>query len=163
MSTLSGAARDLGFWSNRLPPTPPRREAALPVPMLTSIRAYAAIARPDHWCKNVFMALGVVLAYFCHPEVFGAGTVVSIVWAVAATCLIASEQLRPQRRRFSTRRAIRAHPVTQQADSFGANPPPLAYLEWISPRSRGALDGRALNAPFFFSSLSLLVMGSWLL
>src|SRR5271156_4222230 len=55
-----------------------------------SLRVYIAIARPDHWFKNVFMALGVVLAYFCHPEAFGLGAIVSIVWAVATTCLIAS-------------------------------------------------------------------------
>ena len=36
------------------------------------------------------MALGVVLAYFCHPEVFGLAMVVPVAWAVATTCLIAS-------------------------------------------------------------------------
>src|SRR4051794_13981286 len=55
-----------------------------------SLKQYVAIARPDHWFKNVFMALGVVLAYFCHPDVFGLGLLWPIIWAVMATCLIAS-------------------------------------------------------------------------
>src|SRR4051812_30642106 len=55
-----------------------------------SLKVSLAIARPDHWFKNVFMALGVVLAYFCHPEVFDLGAFGLIVWAVVTTCLIAS-------------------------------------------------------------------------
>ena len=55
-----------------------------------SLKVYCAIARPDHWFKNVFMALGVVLAFFCHPEAFDLAAIISIVWAVATTCLIAS-------------------------------------------------------------------------
>src|SRR5262245_48704978 len=58
--------------------------------ILSVIAPYAAIARPDHWFKNVFMALGLVLAYFCHPELFGIGAIWSICWAVATTCIVAS-------------------------------------------------------------------------
>src|SRR5262245_24204644 len=58
--------------------------------LLERVRPYASIARPDHWFKNVFMALGVLLAYFYHPELLTGGTLLQIVWAVAATCLIAS-------------------------------------------------------------------------
>src|SRR5438045_5418971 len=58
--------------------------------VLDVLAPYAAIARPDHWFKNVFMVLGLVLAYFCHPDLFGAGTVWSILWAVVTTCVIAS-------------------------------------------------------------------------
>src|SRR5437588_11349906 len=54
------------------------------------IGPYLSIARPDHWCKNVFMALGVVLAYFCHPEGLGLGALAAVLWAVATTCLVAS-------------------------------------------------------------------------
>ena len=27
-----------------------------------------SIARPDHWFKNVFMLVGVLLALFCHVD-----------------------------------------------------------------------------------------------
>src|SRR4051794_16791468 len=55
-----------------------------------TIKDYASIARPDHWCKNAFMVLGVLLAYFYHPEVLGWATVGRIAWAVLVTCLVAS-------------------------------------------------------------------------
>src|SRR5437899_7497960 len=61
-----------------------------PQSALGALLPYLAIARPDHWCKNVFMALGVVLAYFCHPEGFGLGALAAVLWAVATTCLVAS-------------------------------------------------------------------------
>src|SRR4051794_38353016 len=57
---------------------------------LGAIVPYLAIARPDHWCKNAFMVLGVLLAYFYHPEVIGWGAMGRVVWAFLATCLVAS-------------------------------------------------------------------------
>src|SRR5262245_2279777 len=51
---------------------------------------YLAIARPDHWFKNVFMALGVFLACFYHPDLFTPATLLSVAWAVLITCLVAS-------------------------------------------------------------------------
>src|SRR3954449_11217984 len=81
-----------------VPPRPaPSVPAATPAPAIEhrwtardAIKDYIAIARPDHWCKNVFMVLGVLLAYFYHPVPFGWETVAQLVWAVAATCLVAS-------------------------------------------------------------------------
>jgi len=32
------------------------------------LKDYIAIARPDHWFKNVFMLLGIVLAFFIEPK-----------------------------------------------------------------------------------------------
>src|SRR5690242_16847832 len=57
--------------------------------ILGRMTPYIAIARPDHWFKNVFMGLGVLLAYFCHPETFSRATLVQLIWAAAATCLLA--------------------------------------------------------------------------
>src|SRR5262245_11450349 len=71
-------------------PATAKREDMAPRSAGPSLVAYLSMARPDHWFKNVFMALGVLLAYFCHPEVFGAETILAILWAVLATCLIAS-------------------------------------------------------------------------
>ena len=55
-----------------------------------TIGPYASIARPDHWCKNVFMALGVVLAYFYEPALWGPQSWWMIALGVAATCIVAS-------------------------------------------------------------------------
>src|SRR5262245_63645379 len=72
-------------------------EAIIPVALApaskdwgTTLAAYLAIARPDHWFKNVFMLLGVLLALFYYP-----GALEEVGWgrlllAVVGTCLIAS-------------------------------------------------------------------------
>jgi len=52
--------------------------------------AYIQIARVDHWFKNVFMLLGVILAVFYEPKVVAWSKLVPLVVAVLATCLVAS-------------------------------------------------------------------------
>src|SRR5688572_21017683 len=55
-----------------------------------NILPYVSIARPDHWFKNVFMALGILLALFHHPQILGHIVWWQVVLALAATCLLAS-------------------------------------------------------------------------
>jgi decaprenyl-phosphate phosphoribosyltransferase len=125
---------------------------------LETLAAYVSIARPDHWCKNVFMALGVVLAYFCHPEAFGAGTILAIAWAVAATCLIASSNY--VLNEILDAPSDLAHPVKRMRPiPSGQVRTGLAYAEWILLGLVGLGMAAALNGPFFWSSLFLLVMG----
>src|SRR5262249_53452608 len=57
---------------------------------LQRVLPYLAIARPDHWFKNVFMLLGVLLVCFYHPELLHANIFIHLIWAVIATCLVAS-------------------------------------------------------------------------
>lgn len=122
------------------------------------LAAYAAIARPDHWFKNAFMLLGVILACFYHPEILSAGMLGTLVWAVAATCLIASSN-------YVINEILDAptdlsHPVKRmrpipsgQVNLFAA------YLEWIALGAAGLAMAYAVNLPFFLSALLLLVMG----
>src|SRR4051794_15173739 len=51
---------------------------------------YVQIARVDHWFKNAFMVLGTLLAVFYRPELFAWDSVLPLVLAGAATCLVAS-------------------------------------------------------------------------
>ena len=51
---------------------------------------YAQIARIDHWFKNSFMALGVVLAFFYEPELAGWQSVWPLLLGLVANCLVAS-------------------------------------------------------------------------
>ena len=62
--------------------TPPGRS--------TSLWPYVQIARVDHWFKNAFMLLGVILAVFYEPEVLSWASVVKLAVATLATCLVAS-------------------------------------------------------------------------
>jgi 4-hydroxybenzoate polyprenyltransferase len=122
------------------------------------MKVYLAIARPDHWFKNVFMALGVLLAYFCQPDVFGLGAVVAIAWAVATTCLVASSNY--VLNEILDAPTDRSHPVKRHRPiPSGQVHLGLAYAEWLVLGAVGLGMAFALNRPFFYSALFLLVMG----
>lgn len=55
-----------------------------------SIWPYIEIARIDHWFKNIFMLLGVMLAFFYDPSSLSWSNVPNLFLALAATCLVAS-------------------------------------------------------------------------
>lgn len=123
-----------------------------------AIKAYFAIARPDHWFKNVFMALGVLLAYFCHPELLGSQTGLQILWAVAATCLIASSNY--VLNEILDAPTDRSHPVKRfRPIPSGQVNVVFAYVEWIVLGVVGLAMAYALNLGFFCASAFLLVMG----
>ncbi len=125
---------------------------------LAAVVPYVAIARPDHWFKNVFMVLGLVLAYFCHPDLFAAGTVWPILWAVAATCVIASSNY--VLNEVLDAPTDRSHPVKRHRPvPSGQVILPVAYAEWIALGALGLVMAAALNPPFFYAALALLVMG----
>jgi 4-hydroxybenzoate polyprenyltransferase len=125
---------------------------------LSPVLPYLAIARPDHWCKNVFMALGVVLAYFCHPEGFGIGALAAVLWAVATTCLVASSNY--VLNEILDAPTDRSHPVKRSRPiPSGQVHLGIAYAEWLVLGAVGLTMASALNFPFFCSALFLLVMG----
>lgn len=139
-----------------LPPLPPRpagRRSPLGV-----IKDYASIARPDHWFKNVFMALGVLLAFFYYPQLLTGEVLGSIALAVAATCLIASsnytinEILDAPRDRLHPSK--RGRPVPS-----GRIWLPAAYAQWVLIGVAGLTLAAQINWPFFWSGVALLVMG----
>jgi 4-hydroxybenzoate polyprenyltransferase len=132
--------------------TPARRS------LLEVILPYVSIARPDHWCKNVFMALGVVLAYFCHPDLFGPWAPLQIGLAVLATCLIASSNYVINE--ILDAPTDRSHPVKRNRPiPAGRVRLPLAYAEWILLGIVGLALAASLNRAFLFSAAFLLVMG----
>src|SRR3954454_1000815 len=97
---------------------------------LGGIKPYLAIARPDHWFKNVFMALGVLLAFFYHPGLLGRGTLAQILWAVGTTCLIASSNY--VLNEILDAPTDRSHPVKRlRPIPSGLVQLPIAYAEWI--------------------------------
>lgn len=120
--------------------------------------AYCSIARPDHWFKNVFMLLGVLLAYFYHPEVLAWASAWKLALAVAATCLLASSN-------YVLNEILDAptdlsHPIKRHRPiPSGLIWLPLAYLEWLALGAAGLLLAAALNWPFFWSGVFLLFMG----
>jgi 4-hydroxybenzoate polyprenyltransferase len=119
---------------------------------------YAAIARPDHWCKNAFMVLGVLLAYFYHPELVSWASAGRIAWAVLVTCLVASSNY--VLNEILDAPTDRRHPVKRNRPiPSGRVRIPLAYAEWLLLAVVGLAMAAAVNRPFFLSALFLLVMG----
>jgi 4-hydroxybenzoate polyprenyltransferase len=123
-----------------------------------SFHAYVEIARVDHWFKNVFMLLGVILAVFYEPTVAKWSNAVSLAVAFLATCLVASSNyvlnelldgptdlLHPEKR---------FRPVPS-----GRVQPAWVYLEWLALAIAGFALAWSLNVYFFASALSLWMMG----
>jgi 4-hydroxybenzoate polyprenyltransferase len=116
------------------------------------------IARVDHWFKNAFMLLGVVLAFFYQPELFGWQGVPKLLLALAATCLVASsnyvlnELLDGPRDRMHPKKRLRPVPSGQIR-------PSLAYAEWLALGSLGMGIAVLVNPAFAFSALALWVLG----
>jgi decaprenyl-phosphate phosphoribosyltransferase len=120
--------------------------------------AYISIARPDHWFKNVFMLLGTVLAWFYHPELFTAATLVSVVWALAATCLIASSNY--VLNEILDAPTDRAHPVKRfRPIPSGQVILGWAYLEWLLLGIAGLAMAWSINPLFLYAGAFLWIMG----
>lgn len=122
------------------------------------VRAYAQIARVDHWFKNAFMVLGVMLAFFYEPRVATVASLMPLALAVIATCLVASsnyvlnELLDGPRDRLHPEKKFRPVPSGQVKPAF-------AYLEWLLLAVAGLGLAATLNWWFFASALWLWVMG----
>src|SRR5947199_10242381 len=54
------------------------------------LRAYIAIARPDHWIKNVFALFGTGAALIVHREYIGWSFLAPLLLGMAALCIVAS-------------------------------------------------------------------------
>jgi decaprenyl-phosphate phosphoribosyltransferase len=119
---------------------------------------YVQIARVDHWFKNAFMLLGIVLAAFYHPAVLSWGSIRPLFIAVLATCLVASsnyvlnewldgpnDRLHPEKRH---------RPVPS-----GRIKAPFAYAEWLLLAAAGFALAGSLNRYFLASAVWLWVMG----
>jgi 4-hydroxybenzoate polyprenyltransferase len=126
--------------------------------MWAGVWPYVQIARVDHWFKNAFMLLGVILAVFYRPEVAAWSSLALLGVAVLATCLVASSNyvlnelldgpndlLHPEKR---------FRPVPS-----GLVRPGIAYVEWLALAAAGFSLAYSLNVYFLASAVSLWVMG----
>jgi decaprenyl-phosphate phosphoribosyltransferase len=137
-------------------PVPPKLEE--PKGLLQHLWPYIQIARVDHWFKNAFMLLGVLLAFFYQPALLTWGSVPLLGLALLATCLIASSN-------YVINELIdaphdRMHPVKKHRPvPSGLVRPPLAVVEWLVLGITGIAMAGLLNAAFMASGAALWVMG----
>ena len=94
-------------------------------------RAYVTIAGPDHWFKNVFMLVGVLLAVFCHVEYLSVSSIATLLIGIVATCIVASSNYVINE--ILDALPDRHHPVKRNRPiPSGRVWLPLAYFEWIA-------------------------------
>jgi decaprenyl-phosphate phosphoribosyltransferase len=122
-----------------------------------SVADYIAIARPDHWLKNVFMLPGAAIALIVDHET-GFGNLLSLVIGIAATCLIASANYTINE--YLDGEFDRFHPTKSSRPSAqGRIRPQLVLIQYLALIAVGLGIASRLNPVFFYASILLLVMG----
>ena len=135
-----------------------RRAHASAPSLAARIAAYASIARPDHWLKNVFMLIGVVLAFFYKPALLEAFDWITLCLGFAATCLVASSN-------YVLNEILDAPTDANHPEKHNRPIPsglvslPLAYVEWLAIGAAGFTLAWMVNVPFFAAAVSLWIMG----
>ena len=125
--------------------------------MTASLWPYVQIARVDHWFKNAFMLLGVLLAVFYQPGLLTWNNLIPLSLAVVATCLVASSN-------YTLNELLdgpgdKLHPVKRHRPvPSGRIRPTWAYVEWLGLAAVGLGLAWSINLPFFASALWLWLM-----
>jgi 4-hydroxybenzoate polyprenyltransferase len=116
------------------------------------------IARVDHWFKNSFMVLGVVLAVFYRIDLLTWAVVPRLMLAVLATCLVASSNYTLNELLDGPMDAL--HPDKRHRPvPSGQVVPALAYAQWIVLGCAGVALGLLVGVPFAACALWLWIMG----
>lgn len=123
-----------------------------------SWRGHVAIARVDHWFKNVFVFPGIVVALGTDPYVDRTGLAFRIIAGLVAVCLIASSN-------YTLNELIdapydRHHPSKQRRPvPSGLVSIPLGYAQWLLLMVAGSAVAWTVSPRFTAALLALWVMG----
>ena len=135
------------------PGGPPARSGAW-----AYIRPYVQIARIDHWFKNAFMLLGVLLAFFYRPELATASSAIALTAAFFIACIVASSNY--VLNELLDAPLDREHPTKKERPAArGEVSAPIAIVLWGILGAVGVSAAFLLNAPFGLSALALWAMG----
>ena len=136
--------------------TEPARVTALPK---AGLMDYAAMARPDHWVKQVFILPGIILAYILHPTdlsslVYPALFGMLSAAAVASANYVLNEWLDRQHDAF--------HPTKSQRPAVRLRISPLiVLLEYAALAAVGLAIAASLSRLFLLTACAFLASG-WL-
>jgi decaprenyl-phosphate phosphoribosyltransferase len=123
-----------------------------------SLRDYLAIARPDHWIKNIFVIPGAALAIGLSDHVDWTRAVWRTVVALVATCLIASANYTINE--WLDAESDRHHPVKKMRPAaVGRMSAPWVYAQWALLAAIGLGVSWQLGHKFFAVAAVLLIMG----
>ncbi len=119
---------------------------------------YIALARPDHWFKNIFMLPGVALALVLRGEPLSLALAGNLIVAFVATCLIASANYTINE--WLDADFDRHHPVKRHRPSaLGQVSEALVGLQWLVLAAAGLALGSMLGIFFVRLAVLLLCMG----
>jgi len=125
---------------------------------LRTLWPYVQIARVDHWFKNAFMLLGVLLAYFYRPAAFGVESIGVLLIAVFSTCIVCSSNYVINE--YLDAPLDRLHPVKKtRPAALGLIKAPWVYIQWLGLAAIGVGMAYTLNPAFGTSALVLWIMG----
>jgi len=122
------------------------------------VRGHIAIARIDHWVKNVFILPGIVTVVGSDGAHMASGFAVRVAIGFASICLVASSN-------YVINEVLDApsdlsHPLKRTRPvPPGQVSIPLAYLQWIALMVVGVALGFMVNKPFGYTALALWIMG----
>ena len=120
------------------------------------ITPYVRIARPDHWFKNAFMLLGMLLAVFYDSSLLVWEAFPAVILAIVATCMIASSN-------YVMNEVLdapydRMHPTKQlRPVASGQVLPAVAWIEWGSLAALGLVLASLVSLPFLFTAVVFLI------
>jgi 4-hydroxybenzoate polyprenyltransferase len=123
-----------------------------------TLRGHIAIARIDHWVKNVFILPGIVAAVGSDGAHVASGFAMRVVLGFASICLVASSN-------YVINEVLDApsdlsHPLKRSRPvPSGQVNIPLAYVQWIALMVIGVALGFLVNRPFGYTALALWIMG----
>lgn len=127
-------------------------------PLNVRVGHYVALARPDHWVKNIFMLLGTGAAVVIHPGVLSVSILGPVIIGLVAACLIASSNY--VLNELLDAEFDREHPNKNlRPAALGLISRPIALAEWLLLAITGLWIASQVNWPFFLSGLSLWIMG----
>jgi 4-hydroxybenzoate polyprenyltransferase len=133
---------------------------ALPAPRAArpSLRGHIAIARVDHWFKNVFVIPGIVAAIGVDPAHVAPHLAERISLGLLSICLVASSNYVVNE--VLDAPSDRAHPVKfARPVPSGMVSIPLAYVQWIALMIVGVWIGYRISLSFAITVFVLWVMG----
>jgi 4-hydroxybenzoate polyprenyltransferase len=124
----------------------------------SAILAHISVARPDHWFKNVFMLLGIVLACLYYPQEVSHLRPGLLLWGLVSVCLVASSNYVVNE--LLDANTDRHHPTKRfRPIPSGLVRVDVAYALWVALGALGLSMAWFVNEPYFLTSLLLLVMG----
>ncbi|MEM7098536.1 MAG: UbiA prenyltransferase family protein [Pseudomonadota bacterium] len=122
-----------------------------------TIRDYIAIARPDHWFKNVFMLPGAALAYVVGAQV-GLVELGMLGLAIVSACLLASANYTINE--YLDAEDDKHHPTKHSRPSAsGKISGQLVVLQWIILTAAGLGLAYQFSGWFFATSVFFIFMG----